>query len=302
MGKDLERLPFIPGQIYNRRRDIHAIYGGNQQGGIAPSASHPFIFIFTGNSGQQHGYQDGWENKYVFSYTGEGQKGDMTFTRGNLALLRHKENGRRVFLFEAAGRGHVKFNCEVELNDFGDFDTIDTNGEYRNGIKFFFNRVGVPAPVDLKGLQLPDSIMADSEVPYVLGEQINTERTGLVTSRVGQGAYRKQVILRWNYKCAVTEFDRLEVLVASHILPWAESTHDQRLDPDNGILLSPTYDALFDRHLITFENSGKIILCDKIDPQAFLKIGVTGQESIHSLSNYNHPYLEKHRAKFGETH
>jgi 5-methylcytosine-specific restriction enzyme A len=68
----------------------------------------------------------------------------------------------------------------------------------------------------------------------------------------------------------------------------------------NGILLSPTYDALFDRHLITFENTGRIILSDKIETQAFQKIGVSGSEKIKSLSNYNFDYLEKHRLKFHE--
>ena len=125
-----------------------------------------------------------------------------------------------------------------------------------------------------------------------------TERQGLVTSRVGQGAYRKRIIHRWEYKCAVTGFEKLDVLIASHILPWASSDNNQRLDVHNGILLSPTYDALFDRHLISFENNGKIILSDSIEAQAFKKIGVTGQEKIINLSTYNFDYLEKHRIQF----
>ena len=78
----MNQLPFIPKHIY-RRRDIHKEFGGNWQNGIASSAHYPWIFIFSGHSGTQHGYKDRWENKFVFSYTGEGQKGDMTFTRGN---------------------------------------------------------------------------------------------------------------------------------------------------------------------------------------------------------------------------
>jgi len=82
----MEILPFIPDHIYNRRRDIHGRYGGNWQSGISTSATQPYIFIFTGKAGAQHGYADRWENHNVFSYTGEGQSGDMEFTRGNLAL------------------------------------------------------------------------------------------------------------------------------------------------------------------------------------------------------------------------
>jgi hypothetical protein len=124
-----------------------------------------------------------------------------------------------------------------------------------------------------------------------------TERKGLVQSRVGQGAYRKRIIHRWEYQCAVTKFNKLEVLIASHIVPWADATHEERLDVNNGILLSPTYDALFDKHLISFENNGKIILSESIEADAYKKIGVTGSETIKGISKYNEAYLEKHREK-----
>jgi predicted restriction endonuclease len=120
----------------------------------------------------------------------------------------------------------------------------------------------------------------------------------LVTSRVGQGAYRKRIIHRWEYKCAVTNFNKLDILIASHIVPWSQSNDTERLDVHNGILLSPTYDALFDKHLITFDKKGKIILSDNIEHAAYQKIGVTGKEQIHDLSHYNLSYLERHNQIF----
>jgi len=81
-------------------------------------------------------------------------------------------------------------------------------------------------------------------------------------------------------------------------VPWAQSTDTERLDVNNGILLSPTYDALFDKHLITFDNKGKVVLSNKIELSAYQKIGVTGAERIHDLSQYNVHYLEKHNEIF----
>lgn len=293
----MNKLPFIPNQIYNRRIDIHGRYGGNWQSGICPSANFPYIFIFTGKTGHQHGYKDGWDNANVFSYTGEGQLGDMKFTKGNLALREHLNNGKRVFLFENEGKGLVRFISEVEFFDVDYFETHDTEGNLRIGIKFFFKKTGISLPIQPSILDLP---YADEPIiPY--SEHIfpnATERKGLVTSRVGQGAYRKRIIHRWEYKCAVTGFDKLNILVASHILPWAEADDNQRLDVHNGILLSPTYDALFDRKLISFENDGKIILSDTIEVDAYKKIGVSGKEKINHLSEFNYDYLEKHRTKF----
>lgn len=292
-----EVLPFIPGQFYNRRADIHAHYKGNWQSGIAPSSTHPFIFIFTGKSGHRHGYEDGWDNKDVFTYTGEGQSGDMIFKKGNLALKDHVRNGKRVFLFESQKKGLVKFVAELEVFNFDYFLTKDTTGNIRVGIKFFFKRAGVnlyiPPP-----LLIQPSLVEEALVEYETKLPTVTERKGLVTSRVGQGAYRKRIIHRWEYQCAVTQFDNLNVLIASHIKPWSDSSDEQRLDVDNGLLLSPTYDALFDKHFISFENSGKIILSDSIEKQAFQKLGVTGSESIRNLSEYNFKYLDHHRANF----
>ena len=247
--------------------------------------------------GHQHGYKDGWDNANVFSYTGEGQTGDMSFTKGNLALRNHLENGKRVFLFEADERSYVKYISEVEVFDIDYFETHDTAKKIRIAIRFFFKRKGAILPVEPHLFDVP-SIFADPQEVYEICMPNETERKGLVTSRVGQGAYRKRIIHRWEYKCAVTGFDKLNLLIASHILPWANSNDNERLDVNNGILLSPTYDALFDRHLISFENSGKIILSDTIEKQAYQKIGVTGNEKIQNLSLYNHDYLEKHRVRF----
>lgn len=290
----MEALPFIPGQIYNRRSDIHGIYGGNWQSGIATSASTPYIFIFTGKSGHQHGYEDGWDNPNVFSYTGEGQIGDMVFSKGNLALRDHILNGKRVFLFEHYKKGFVKFVTEVEVFDTGYINTHDRLGQLRIGIKFFFKRAGINLPYQ-------------QQIPFIQGESVadskdyliyNTEQRRFVNTRVGQGAYRKRIIHRWESKCAVTAFDDLRILIASHIVPWTDSKDVERLDVDNGILLSPTYDALFDQGLITFENSGKIILSEAIDPHAYDKIGVTGFENIKNLSQYNISYLDRHRQEY----
>lgn len=59
----MDTLPFIPEQIYNRLKDIHSIYGGNWQSGICPSANFPYIFIFSGKLGKQHGYEDDTDPK-----------------------------------------------------------------------------------------------------------------------------------------------------------------------------------------------------------------------------------------------
>jgi len=66
---------FEIGDLYNRREEIHARFGGSKQSGISPSRQSPYIFIFTGAMGEQYGYTDGWDENRIFRYTGEGQRG-----------------------------------------------------------------------------------------------------------------------------------------------------------------------------------------------------------------------------------
>lgn len=294
----MEKLPFIPNQILTRSA-IHDQFGGSRQSGISPSAKFSYIFIFSGHQGKSHGYQDGWDNPNVYSYTGEGQDGDMRYVKGNLALRDHRKNGKRVFLFEYQRKGIVKFICELEVFDADYFETHDTKGVLRKGIKFFFNKSGtqIPKSYDLFS-QISIAAEPDQLIDYIIPNI--TERSGLVTSRVGQGAYRKRIIHRWEYQCAVTGFNKPEILIASHIFPWKQADDKERLDVNNGILLSPVYDALFDRHIITFEDTGKIILSDRIEKEAYLKIGVKGNESVKKLNSENYFYLKKHRVEFSK--
>lgn len=98
-------VPFKIGKLYDRSRDIHAHFGGQAQGGISTPRNAPYIFLFTGKSGEQYGYRDGWNEDGVFLYTGEGQVGDMTLVRGNKAIKDHLANGKELLLFKNHGSG-----------------------------------------------------------------------------------------------------------------------------------------------------------------------------------------------------
>lgn len=286
----MEAKLFDIGQVYNRKTDIHDIFGGNRQSGICSSAKYPYVFIFTYITGKQHGYSDQWISNEIFEYTGQGQLGDMVFKSGNAILRDHKKLNKRVFLFSSQGKGFVSYEGELEYVNHQYFETKDSTSTLRLGIKFFFKKVGVFIKNESQSnIENIDINLFDKKI-------LETESINLVKTRIGQNLFRQRVIYRWNGECAVTKFDVTRALVASHILPWAESDNDQRLDANNGILLSPTYNSLFDLHLISFENNGKIILSDNISMKTFNTIRVTGLERIEGLNEINGNYLEKHRS------
>ena len=126
-----------------------------------------------------------------------------------------------------------------------------------------------------------------------------TERQGLVTSRVGQGHYRKEILARWENKCAVTGLSITTVLIASHIHPWKEASDTERLDVGNGILLSPNLDALFDKHLISFEDNGNILISKLLDEGQKNVLGLDGL-SLQIIYDDMIEYLSLHRKIFYE--
>jgi 5-methylcytosine-specific restriction protein A len=102
--------PFIPNHTYSRRADIHANYGGQQQGGISTPLFMPGIFIFTGHGASIVGYSDAFLPDGSLRYTGQGQRGDMKMVAGNRAIRDHVANGKDLLLFEQTKKGgHVRF-------------------------------------------------------------------------------------------------------------------------------------------------------------------------------------------------
>jgi hypothetical protein len=123
-----------------------------------------------------------------------------------------------------------------------------------------------------------------------------TERKGLVVSRVGQGYYRQQVIEKWNGVCPVTKLEVRRVLIASHIKRWSESSDEERLDPENGILLSPNFDSLFDRHLVSFTDEGHLVRSSRVTVDDLIKMGINAAVVI-PISDGMKKYLDHHRER-----
>ena len=81
--------------------------------------------------------------------------------------------------------------------------------------------------------------------------------------RVKQSGFRKKVLKNFNYQCCLTAVKETELLVASHIIPWA-SKIETRLSPHNGLCLSVLYDSLFDEGYFTFDELNKVIITSRI--------------------------------------
>lgn len=93
------------------------------------------------------------------------------------------------------------------------------------------------------------SIEESLNIPQTL--LVGKEKETIIKQRVNQSVFRTMILQNYENKCAITGINVPDLLIASHIIPWADSTAEQRLAPENGICLSALYDKAFDRGLIT---------------------------------------------------
>lgn len=178
------------------------------------------------------------------------------------------------------------------------FDNPDFKEKNRTGNNMYSNAI---KQFRMFRIANPDVIITSNEISNAipgystLGE---TERTAIIKSRVGQGVFRKKLMEKYNGICVVTGVSTQKLLIASHIKPWAASNNDERLSEENGLLLTPTYDKLFDYGLITFSNFGNIIISPQLSKDEISKLKISSDvEYDLKVSAKMREHLDYHRDK-----
>lgn len=130
---------------------------------------------------------------------------------------------------------------------------------------------------------------------------VGAEKLSLIKQRVNQDVFRSLVMANFNGKCALTGIDIPELLVASHIIPWAMN-EKERLNPSNGICLSALYDKAFDKGIISFDENNRTIFSSKLEKaitqEYYAKyfLPIKGKElAVPGKYNIDKAFLEWHR-------
>ncbi|MBR9701466.1 HNH endonuclease [Candidatus Pacearchaeota archaeon] len=124
------------------------------------------------------------------------------------------------------------------------------------------------------------------------------EKKTIVRARIGQGEYRRNLLEQCPF-CPITMVSDDRILIASHIKPWAKcDTKEERLDPKNGFMFTPTFDFLFDRGYISFRNDKSILISPWLSRMTLSKLGISPNKNYPALpSEGREKYLEYHRDK-----
>lgn len=121
-----------------------------------------------------------------------------------------------------------------------------------------------------------------------------TTKKSLINARRGQGKFKSNVT-EISHKCFFTGLSDIKFLRASHIKPWAESDNKERLDGNNGLLLVPHIDHLFDKGYITFMGTGALVISPQLPNEVINIYQLSHYKTDRKLNDQQRLYMEHHR-------
>jgi len=166
--------------------------------------------------------------------------------------------------------------------------------------------IGSEAQVLIRGLQAKAPEQANDDLDYwerKIEKEIDkdvsipqTEKDAIIRARRGQGIF-KQRVMEIEKRCRITGVSNPVHLRASHCKPWRDATNEERLDGENGLLLTPSIDHLFDRGFIGFENDGALIVSPVVHQPSLQRMGIpTGSGvNVGNFTRGQTRFLEFHR-------
>jgi hypothetical protein len=225
------------------------------------------------------------------------------------ALDEWSRDGRDAFF--AHHKVHTAFKYKIAVDD-AEFDakaivvgalrnSRPQLGEFKTAI-FNGNASTIAQPLRRLGFDVLDMEIDEIEVEddrhqrEILNRGLvgPVERHQLVKSRRGQGVFRDNVESR-EPKCRITGVSNPRYLRASHIKPWRKSSDIEKIDGNNGLMLAPHVDFLFDRGFISFEDDGTLIVSTQIEDGALESWGMPTVMNVGVFSPEQAVYLKFHR-------
>ncbi|AQG97605.1 hypothetical protein A9R05_01200 [Burkholderia sp. KK1] len=155
--------------------------------------------------------------------------------------------------------------------------------------------------VEPKNTQDPESTVCEDEIANdaafleFISKLSDTERDAMIKVRIGQSRFRDALIDRWG-GCSVLGCKDRDLLIASHIRPWSQCDNpNDRVNVANGLLLTPNFDRLFDRGLITFDQSFRIRISAALKDGILYQLNVPRDSKLTSKSHSDIlPFLAWH--------
>jgi len=138
------------------------------------------------------------------------------------------------------------------------------------------------------------TVIKQIESDQQIGE---TEKQAIIKARRDQGLFKAR-LFKVEKRCRLTHVTNPNHLIASHIKPWAKcENNESRLDGNNGLLLAPQMDHLFDKGYISFEDDGTLLISSFSDLSSLQLLGIIVDQPVNvgQFNEQQQYYLLYHR-------
>lgn len=226
---------------------------------------HPNVFAIINSKDDKNKYQDYIKNELIYYYPLDFGSNFPMNDNANVAIkniLANNDCG--IFMFSKEEADRYKFLGKYYMYKLSE----DENGKLLFILKPFVNLRSE------KEIKLSLISVWENEDKWISKNKILDKDDTLVLTknRVNQGYYREIIMNRFKSRCILTGIENEELLIASHIKPYAKCNKNEKVDKNNGLLLSALADKLFDKGLISFDKNANIIFSNKIDSADLIKI------------------------------
>lgn len=155
------------------------------------------------------------------------------------------------------------------------------------------------AAQDVKPVSADDLDFWEGKIEEAVTKDVSipeTDRIALVRARKGQGLFKERVS-KIETRCRVTGVENPAHLIASHCKPWRDASNEERLDGENGLLLTPSIDHLFDRGFISFEDKGTLIISPVAHRPSLQRMGIdtVNVVNVGGFTSGQKRFLDFHR-------
>lgn len=115
--------------------------------------------------------------------------------------------------------------------------------------------------------------------------------------RVGQGPFRNLLEAIFGSVCCVSGLRNRRLLIASHIMRWSKASPVEKTDHNNGLLLSVSWDAVFDKGFVSFDDNGTLMCSEMLDAESAGLLGISTEAKLppEMLTEGRKKYLSWHR-------
>ena len=165
--------------------------------------------------------------------------------------------------------------------------------KYDNEILEYYNSLKVQRKKTQREINKKDLKFIESINNGIKNIESPNEKKAIIKQRLTQGLFKEKLIKR-ECKCKLCSITNRYFLIASHIKPWVDSDDYEKIDENNGFLLCPNHDKLFDGGYISFTNNGTLLISSILSKDDIELFNLNKNITIE-INEETKKYLEYHR-------